>query len=465
MATRHRASGDPWRTRLPAWFGVDEAWERVPDDPARARRSDAVLAAAFLVAGSLGVELLRSIDALGGFAGSVVWPHLAVAAGTVPLAWRRQRPLLVAAWLSLHFFVVGITLPPVASSVPMQVVYFLGIFTGVAWARDRRAMLAVVTGIVLLMFGWLTWQLAVGSGVEAALGHAGRPLPRQGLFSPATAYVVYTLLINVVYFGGAIIGGQAAWRAALHRDRLAAQAHTIEEQAAELQRRAVLEERLRIARELHDVVAHHVSVIGIQAAAARRTLRRDADVAEASLRSVEASSREAVTQMRALLGTLRSTDEDAGPVPRAPEPRLADVAGLVEQTCSAGLDARCHVVEDGPGAIDAVPGPLGLSLYRTVQEALSNVRRHSTARTAQVFVRVDRRPEPGFAHGYAEVEVLDDGRPRTGTSGTGLGLLGIRERLATHGGVGEIGPRVTGGYRVRVRMPLSELSELSEETP
>jgi signal transduction histidine kinase len=462
MATRHRASGDPWRTRLPAWFGVDEAWERVPDDPARARRSDAVLAAAFLVAGSLGVELLRSIDALGGFAGSVVWPHLAVAAGTVPLAWRRQRPLLVAAWLSLHFFVVGITLPPVASSVPMQVVYFLGIFTGVAWARDRRAMLAVVTGIVLLMFGWLTWQLAVGSGVEAALGHAGWPLPRQGLFSPATAYVVYTLLINVVYFGGAIIGGQAAWRAALHRDRLAAQAHTIEEQAAELQRRAVLEERLRIARELHDVVAHHVSVIGIQAAAARRTLRRDADVAEASLRSVEASSREAVTQMRALLGTLRSTDEDTGPAPRAPEPRLADVAGLVEQTCSAGLDARCHVVEDAPGAIDAVAGPLGLSLYRTVQEALSNVRRHSTARTAQVFVRVDRRPEPGFAHGYAEVEVLDDGRPRTGTSGTGLGLLGIRERLATHGGVGEIGPRVTGGYRVRVRMPLSELSE---ETP
>jgi len=456
MATRHRASVEPWRTRLLAWFGVDEAWERVPDDPARARRTDTVLAAAFLVAGSLGVELLRSIDALGGFSGSYVWPHVAVAAGTVPLVWRRSRPLLVAAWLSLHFFVVGITLAPVAMSMPMQVVYFLAIFTGVAWARDRRAMLAVVTGIVLLMFGWLTWQLAVGSGVEEALGHAGKPLPRQGLFSPSTAYVVYTLLVNVLYFGGAIIGGQAAWRAALHRERLVTQAHTIEEQAAELQRRAVVEERLRIARELHDVVAHHVSVIGIQAAAARRTLRRDVDVAEASLRAVEGSSRDAVTQMRALLGTLRSADEDTGPAPRAPEPRLADVAGLVEQTCSAGLDARCHVVEDAPGAIDAVPGPLGLSLYRTVQEALSNVRRHSTARTAQVFVRVDRRPEAGFAHGYAEVEVLDDGRPRTGTSGTGLGLLGIRERLATHGGLGEIGPRVTGGYRVRVRMPLPE---------
>ncbi|WP_323096358.1 sensor histidine kinase [Intrasporangium sp. YIM S08009] len=456
MATRHRASGAPWRTRLLAWFGVDEAWERVPDDPARARRTDAVLAAAFLVAGSLGVELLRSIDALGSFSGSYVWPHVAVAAGTLPLAWRRQRPLLVAVWLSLHFFVVGITLPPVVSSMPMQVVYFLAIFTGVAWARDRRAMLAVVTGIVLLMFGWLTWQLAVGSGVEEALGHAGKPLPRQGLFSPSTAYVVYTLLVNVLYFGGAIIGGQAAWRAALHRERLASQAHTIEEQAAELQRRAVVEERLRIARELHDVVAHHVSVIGIQAAAARRTLRRDVDVAEASLRAVEGSSRDAVTQMRALLGTLRSADEDAGPTPRAPEPRLADVPALVQQTRESGLDAHCRVVEDTPGALDGVPGPLGLSLYRTAQEALSNVRRHSTARAAQVFVRVDRRPEPGFAHGYAEVEVLDDGRPRTGTSGTGLGLLGIRERLATHGGVGEIGPRVTGGYRVRVRMPLPE---------
>ena len=447
--------------RVRAYFGVDADWERVPDDSPRKRRTDLWVALGFLVAGSLGVELLRSIDSLGAQQDSWVWPHAAVALGTLPLIWRHRWPLLVAAGLSLHLFVFGLLMPAVAVSMPMQVVYFLALFTGVAWARDRQAMLGVVAGVVLLMFGWLAWQLAVGSGVEEAMSRGDEPLVHQGLFSPAGAYVVYTLLINVFYFGGAIIGGQAAWRAALQRDRLAAQARTIDAQAASLQRQAVVEERLRIARELHDVVAHHVSVIGIQAAAARRVLRRDPDAAEGALRSVETSSREAVAQMRGLLGTLRADDHEVGstgtgpgPRSRAPEPGLADVAALAREAATHGLEVECHVVEDAPGAAASVPAPLGLSLYRTAQEALANVRRHSTAASATVFVRVDRRPEHGFAHGYAEVEVLDGGRPRSGTSGTGLGLLGVRERLATHGGVSEIGPRVTGGYRVRVRMPL-----------
>ena len=449
--------------RVRAYFGVDADWERVPDDSPRKRRTDLWVALGFLVAGSLGVELLRSIDSLGAQQDSWVWPHVAVALGTLPLIWRHRWPLLVAAGLSLHLFVFGLLMPAVAVSMPMQVVYFLALFTGVAWARDRQAMLGVVAGVVLLMFGWLAWQLAVGSGVEEAMSRGDEPLVHQGLFSPAGAYVVYTLLINVFYFGGAIIGGQAAWRAALQRDRLAAQARTIDAQTASLQRQAVVEERLRIARELHDVVAHHVSVIGIQAAAARRVLRRDPDAAEGALRSVETSSREAVAQMRGLLGTLRADDQEVGshgrgpgPRSRAPEPGLADVAALAREAATHGLEVECHVVEDAPGAAASVPAPLGLSLYRTAQEALANVRRHSTAASATVFVRVDRRPEHGFAHGYAEVEVLDGGRPRSGTSGTGLGLLGVRERLATHGGVSEIGPRVTGGYRVRVRMPLPE---------
>ncbi|WP_343990515.1 sensor histidine kinase [Terrabacter terrae] len=442
--------------RVAEWAGVDVDWERLPQDPARTRRVDAWVALAFLLTGSLGVELLRSIDALGAQADSWLWPHVAVAVGTVPLVWRRRWPLLVAAGLSLHLFAFGILMPAIAVSMPLQVVYFLALFTGVAWARDRRAMLGVVIGVVLLMFGWLTWQFAVGSGIEEAMSRGGRPLTRQGIFSPPAAYVVYSLLVNVVYFGGAIIGGQAAWRGALQRDRLAEQARTIDEQATSLQRQAVVEERLRIARELHDVVAHHVSVIGIQAAAARRVLRKDADVAERALSSVETSSREAVAQMRSLLGTLRSGDDTGADGLRSPEPRLSDVPALVDDVSGTGMHVECRVVEDSPGAVSAVPEPVGLSLYRTVQEALANTRRHSTASAASVFVRVDRRPEPGFTHGYAEVEVLDDGRPRSGTSGTGLGLLGVRERLAAHGGISEIGPRVTGGYRVRVRMPLPE---------
>jgi signal transduction histidine kinase len=451
---------DGWRgllDRVEAWFGVDVAWERVPADPARARRNDTMVAAGFLVAGSLGVELLRSADALGHSSASYLPPHVLVATATVPLIWRRRWPLAITALLSVHMFVTGLTVPAVITSAPMQVCYFFALFTGVAWARDRRAMIGVVAGVLLLMFGWITWQFAVGSGIDELLSRDGRPVPHQGLFSPFTAYVVYTLLINIFYFGGAIVGGQMAWRAALSREHLAEQARTIDEQAATLQRQAVVEERLRIARELHDVVAHHVSVIGIQAAAARRVLRRDPESAERALRSVETSSRDAVTQMRGLLGTLRAEDDGtAVGLSRAPEPGLADVPGLVESAAAPGLVTRCQVVEDVPGAVRSVPAPIGLSLYRTVQEALSNVRRHSTASAATVFVRVDRRPENGFSHGFAEVEVLDEGRPRSGTSGTGLGLLGVRERLATHGGVSEIGPRVTGGYRVRVRMPLPE---------
>lgn len=444
------------RSRVTTWFGVDSDWERVPADPARTRRVDTAVALALMLSGLLGIELIRSLDGLGDPPGPAFLPHLAVVAGTLPLVWRRRYPLVVAAVCSLHFLVVGLTLTAVAMTISMQVVYFLALFTGVAWARDRRAMLVVVTGVVVAMTVWLVWQFAVGSGLEGLLTDNGKPLPRQGLFSPLVAYVIYSAVLNSVYFGGAIVGGQFAWRSALQRDRVAEQARTITVQADELQRRAVVEERLRIARELHDVVAHHVSVIGIQAAAARRVLRRDPETAEGALRSVETSSRDAVSQMRGLLGTLRSGDDEAEASARAPEPRLADVPFLAGQSAAAGLDVECRVVEDSPGAIATVPDPVGLSLYRTVQEALSNVRRHSTASAATVFVRVDRRAEPGFAHGYAEVEVLDAGSPRSGTSGTGLGLLGVRERLSTHGGVSEIGPRVTGGYRVRVRMPLPE---------
>ncbi len=442
--------------RLESFFGVDDGWERAPDDPVRARRVDVAVAAAFTALGLVGVEILRSIGQLQELRVPTVLPYAVTAAGTTLLAWRRRWPLAVTVALSLHMFAAGVTMPVVMGSIPMQVTYFFAIFTGVAWARDRRLMLVVIGGVLVGMFGWLTWQLAVGSGVDDLLLRSGTPSTRTGLLSPTAAYVLYLLVVNIVYFGGAVIGGQVAWRSARQRQRLGEQAATIEAQAVELRRQAVVEERLRIARELHDVVAHHVSVIGIQAAAARRVLRRDPEVAERSLQAVEQSSREAVGQMRELLGTLRTEPERADDAGRSPEPGLADVPELVAAASAPGLTASCAVVEDRPGSLGGVPPPIGLSLYRTVQEALANVRRHSTAAHAEVVVRVDHRASGAFPHGFAEVEVLDEGRPRQGTSGTGLGLLGVRERLATHGGRGEIGPRVTGGYRVRVRLPLPQ---------
>jgi len=454
-----------WTARLSDWWGIDSGWERLPADPARAYRNDLWLGAAFVVVSLVGAELARSIGYFEDETAPTWLLSLLAAVGAAPLMWRRRFPLVVLSVVYLHFLVVGLTVPMVTILVPLQVVYFVALFSAVAWARDRQAM-AVVVGVALLaMFGWLAWQFAVGAGIDGIVEQMGLADEQPGLVDPGVAFTAYNLLINVAYFYGAVVAGQLMWHGARRREQLEEQAATIERQTAELQRQAVVTERLRIARELHDVVAHHVSVIGIQAAAARRMLAGDPAAAAAPLATIEGESREAVTQMRGLLGTLRGVEDlgrdgVAGGAGRAPEPGLADVAGLADST--GGLDVEVRVVA-APGAVDGVPGPLGLSLYRTAQEALSNVRKHSTARSARVVVRVDRRParldEPAadrFPHGFAEVEVLDDGRPRPGSAGTGLGLVGVRERVATHGGLADVGPRATGGYRVRVRLPLPE---------
>ncbi|WP_240643780.1 sensor histidine kinase [Antribacter gilvus] len=495
------------------WFGVDVDWERVP--PAGAYRNDFYLAGILTALAVFGAELGRSFGYFEETDHPVWLIYLLAAAGALPLAWRRRFPLLVLMVVYAHFLGVGLTVPMVSALMPLQVVYFIALFTAVAWARDRRAMLVVVSGAILAMLGWLAWQFGVDAGLAAWLDEVGPEQP--GLFGPFVAYTVYLWLTNVAYFGGAFAAGQHMWHAARRRQQLAEQAATIERQTVELQQQAVVAERLRIARELHDVVAHHVSVIGIQAAAARRLLARDPDAAAAPLATIEVASRDAVSQMRGLLGTLRDLDragppdvgaggtssalggagsgdgggagegvrlgavagagaapgtapgaaqaDPAAPRPRgenrAPEPGLDDIARLAD--ADDGLQVAYRLVEEPERAAKTVPAPVGLSLYRTTQEALANVRRHSTARSATVVVRVDRRPGaagPGgterFPHGFAEVEVLDGGRPRSGTSGSGLGMLGIRERVATHGGIAEIGPRVTGGYRVRVRLPLPE---------
>jgi signal transduction histidine kinase len=204
------------------------------------------------------------------------------------------------------------------------------------------------------------------------------------------------------------------------------------------------------------VVAHGVSAMGIQAGAARRVLDRDPDAARTALSHVEDASRDAVTQMRRLLGTLREGvgggGGDEADATRTTDAGIGDLPDLVAAVSGQGLAVRLDVVEDRTDAADRLPQGIGLAVYRTVQEALTNVRRHSTADTVSVVVRVDETAS------YAEVEVVDNGRPRHGTSGSGLGQLGIRERAATHDGQVDIGPRVTGGYRVRVRYPLGATS-------
>ncbi len=431
--------------RLGRWFGVEDPWVR-PSPPVG--RADVLLAASIAGFGLVALELVRSVGALDEV--TLPWwvQWIAVLSGAALLVGRRRRPVAVAGLAALHMLVVGITMPMVMGQFTLQVVYFVAILSGVAWARDRRWMLVVVGAIVVVMFTWIALQFAIGSAAQDLVDEQqGRTRP--GLVPAIPAAVLLTVVINAVYFGGAVIFGQMLWRSARDRAQLEDQASTITAQATALRTRAVTEERLRIARELHDVVAHHVSVIGIQAAAARRVMDRDPDATRAALEGIEGSSREAVSSMRGLLGTLRGS-ERAGPVEadRAPQPGLAELPALVEACRTPRRHVGYDLVESSPGAADRLGPPLAHSIHRTVQEALTNVEKHSTAARVSVVVRLDDGPA-----GFAEVEVVDDGRARTGSSGSGLGQLGIRERAASHRGTVEIGPRPTGGYRVRVRYP------------
>lgn len=436
------------------FFAVDDDWER-PAPPVG--RTDWLVGLSLVVVGVLLLELVRSVATLDA-GGAAVWTQwLAVGSGGMLMVWRRRNPVLIGALAAVHMFVVGVTMIQIMGQLSLQIVYFVAIYSAVAWARHRRTALLVVGAITVFMLLWVGWQFALGSGVDEITREA-RDGGVDGPFSPVLAGIAVTMAVNLVYFGGAILVGQVAWRGARQRARLEEQASTINAQSQALQRRAVVDERLRIARELHDVVGHHVSVIGIQAGAARRVLDQRPEEAARALTQIESSSRDAVTQMRALLGTLRDIEATAaGERPsashRGPEPTLADLPALVATHREGGLDTAYELVESTHGAHTRIATPIGLTLYRVAQEALANVVRHSTATAADVVLRVVDDAPTGR---HAEVEVVDNGRPRVGTSGSGLGQLGIRERAASHHGTVDIGPRSLGGYRVRVRIPLGE---------
>jgi signal transduction histidine kinase len=206
---------------------------------------------------------------------------------------------------------------------------------------------------------------------------------------------------------------------------------------AQAARRRADEERLRIARELHDVLAHSISVINVQAGVGLALLDSDPEQARTALTTIKAASKEALGEVRQVLDTLRAPGE----APRAPAPGLDRLPELVAQAASAGL--RVEVVGEAP---DLLPGT-DLAAFRIVQEALTNVVRHSGSRHARVQV--------GQAEGALRLWIDDDG-PATGedAGGSGNGLAGMRERAAALGGTIEAGPRADGGFRVLAVLPL-----------
>ncbi|GAA3511724.1 sensor histidine kinase [Actinocatenispora rupis] len=259
------------------------------------------------------------------------------------------------------------------------------------------------------------------------------------------------ILVDVVVAAVCVVTGQFNRTRRAYTGALEARAVEAERNQQALAGQAVAEERRRIARELHDVVAHHVSVMGVLATGARRSLTRDPDAAAEALTSIEATGRTTLRELRRLLDVLRTDDEPATPPEAglAPAPGLTAVGDLVARVRRAGLPVDVRV-EGEPYPVDA---GIGLAVYRLVQEALTNAVKH--AGPARAVVRL------GFGPSALTVEVFDTGRGPSGDATGGHGLVGMRERVALYGGEITTGPRPGGGFRVYARIPMDNLEGLS----
>jgi signal transduction histidine kinase len=251
-----------------------------------------------------------------------------------------------------------------------------------------------------------------------------------------------------VVFGGAWLLGRALRGRGQHAEQLAQRAAQLEADQQAQARAAVAAERARIARELHDVIAHSVSVMVIQAGAAEQLLGQAPERARGPPEAVQDTGRQTIVELRRLLGILR---EDGQEPSLAPQPGLAGLDLLVEEMRQAGLPVQLRV-EGRPGRL---PPGIDLAAYRILQEALTNTLRHAGPARAEVTVR--------YQDHAVELEVLDDG-PGAGPHaavdvGSGQGLVGMRERVALYGGTLQAGPRDTTagsaatGYAVRARLP------------
>ncbi len=410
-------------------------WRRPGPTPAQRRRDIGVTVLVMLSA----VEFTVLVNSMGAFAfewapglgEQVVW----MIALSVPLVVRRRYPLAVMLVVSALF--IAAQWQKVGDNLVPSAILFLAIFTVGAWERNRRVARWARVGVIVAMFLWLGFSL-----VRALIGPAPNFKNAAGPMDPVLANVLYGLEFNVFFFVFAYVVGEMAWTAARRQAQLEFQAEELRRSQEQNTRGAIAAERMRIARDLHDVVAHHVSVMGIQAGAARRVLDSDPAMARDSLQTVEQTARTAINELRGLLGVLRA---DADPELRT-APCLSDLPELFDSARAAGLEVS-HGVYGSPRE---VPSAVALSAYRVVQEALTNVVKHAGAHHVDVRMR--------FLDSALELEIADDGHGSV-AAGSGFGLVGMRERLAVHGGSLEAGPRRDAGYLVRASLPTGSGSE------
>jgi signal transduction histidine kinase len=367
---------------------------------------------------------------------------------------------LVAAGLTTTFFVFD----PVGKDLPrgtLALAYVLALLHTLPLAARRRypgAVLGigVASGLAVAALGVspIVLGIAILVAVYSVAAYGSRWVSLAGLAAAelgsaavqltpgrfqAPTVVSNALVIGAAWLLGHFVGVRRAYTARLE------QAAELERTRAELARRAVAAERLRLARELHDVVAHSISVIAVQSGVGAHVASTQPEEAAKALAAIEVTSRAALVELRRLLGVLRQDGEPQGDL--APVPGLADLDRLLAEVAKTGLAVRLRV----EGTRPELPAGVDLSAYRIVQEALTNVVKHAGPARAQVVV--------GYGDQEVTVVVTDDGRGVTAPTGDGRaevghGLIGMRERVQVFGGDLEVGPRPGGGFRVAARLPL-----------
>jgi signal transduction histidine kinase len=356
----------------------------------------------------LGVALLQSASDEQGLK-DPAWAVIGLIELTaLPLALRRSRPLAVLA-VTLAAAILGDLL-----FVGFQILGpAIALYTVAAHCERRVALAAAAATALALVIPSLA-----GGGVDEPMFM----LAEYAIFAAAWA-----------------LGDNLRTRRA-YLAELEARAERLEREQEETARRAVAEEQARIARELHDVISHNVTVMVVQAAAGGDVFATRPDRAREALGSIESTGREALVELRRLLGVVSPSGADDG-AGLEPQPGLARLPELVEQFAAAGLRVELTVAGEPRG----LPAGVDLSAYRIVQEALTNTLKHARAQAAHVTIR--------YADASLALEILDDGSG-TGRSGGGRGIIGMRERAALLGGELSAGPRPSGGFGVRATMPL-----------
>lgn len=393
------------------------------------RRTDALIAAVLLVGGCVTTPLFVTATA-------PLPPLWLVACWLVlltgPLALRRRYPTAVAVIVVAAF--VGGQAAAIPENLVSQIAPFVALYTVGAWEGDRRRSVVARIGLVAGLLALL------------AVGLLRRPGPLVAVRTdlPFTALATLSVLANLLYLAGVLAFGEGAWRSARRLAGLRVRTAQLQTERERTAAQAVTLERLRIARELHDVVAHHVSVIGIHAGAARRVLRADPERAVAVLSTIERTARTAVDELRRTLVTLRSGDDgDPEPAPGEAASTLGvdQIPDLVAESARSGTRTVLMVI----GQRRTLPPVTDLVLYRVAQEALTNVRKHAGP-GALAAVRLHYQDES------VDLEVENEGRTTPSGTNDGLGRLGMRERVTAVGGTVESGP-TESGYAVRASVP------------